>query len=290
MSKQTIFTAFLGLFLFLAQTMEAQKVIAVLDFNNTSGDTSIDYLKSGIPESMLTYLANYKEFSIVERSRLQDALKEIQLAQSGVIDESTAAKIGNAVGASAIIIGSYLKVGANIRINARLLDVASGKILMGEQVQGNAEQEIFQLLDDVSERMAKRLLGKETVTTTLTKQQANGKNGKKTSILPVSLMAVGGAGLVTGGVFFGLAEMSYKQYKETTVPADAESLREKTKMYDTTTLIAGGVGGAFLLSGLTIQLISSSKAKKVSMLENSGHRLSYGWSPNTATLSLSRKF
>jgi hypothetical protein len=105
-------------------------------------------------------------------------------------------------------------------------------------------------------------------------------------------MAVGGAGLATGGAFFGLAEMSYKQYKETTVHADAESLREKTKMYDTTTttLIAVGVGGAFLLSGLTIQWISSSKAKKVSMLENSGHRLSHGWSPNTATLSFSRKF
>jgi TolB-like protein len=107
--------------------MEAQIVIAGLDFNNTSGDTSIGYLKSDIPESMHTCLANYKEFAIVERSRLQDVLKEIQLAQSVVIDESTAAKIGNAVGASAIIIGSYLKVGSNIRINARLLDVASGK-------------------------------------------------------------------------------------------------------------------------------------------------------------------
>ena len=49
-------------------------------------------LKNGIPESMSTYLANYQSFQIVERGRLNDALKEMQLSQTGLIDESTAAK------------------------------------------------------------------------------------------------------------------------------------------------------------------------------------------------------
>ena len=94
-------------------------VIAVVDFRNTGNDESYDYLENTIPEAIITYLAKAGNVEIVERSRLKDALKEMELGMTGIIDEQTAIEVGKAVGASAILVGSFGSIGDVIRINAR---------------------------------------------------------------------------------------------------------------------------------------------------------------------------
>ena len=94
---------------------EAKKLtIAVVDFTNTNKDPELDYLVKGIPESIITYLGERGKVRIVERARLDAALKELKLGISGIVDEQTAVKIGKAVGATAIIVGSFIRVAGNI--------------------------------------------------------------------------------------------------------------------------------------------------------------------------------
>jgi len=232
---------------------QEKKIIAILDFYNTSKEEAINYLQNGIPESMMTYLANYKEFSIVERARLKDALNEMQLGMTGVIDETTASKIGHAVGANAIIVGSYLKVGNKVRINARLIDVQTGKILLGEQVTGDIENEIFQLLDKVSEKMAKRLLGKP-IEREESKSEYTGPQ-KKSLFFPIIMLGSGIGCLAGAGVTYYLAESSYSKYQDATTADDAVKYREDTKKYDKLTLILGSVGGGVILTYAILKYI-----------------------------------
>ncbi|RKY59390.1 MAG: hypothetical protein DRP94_03685, partial [Candidatus Latescibacterota bacterium] len=110
-------------------------VIAVVDFTNVGKDPQLEGLVKGIPESVTTYLGKKGKVRIVERSRLEAALKELQLGMTGIVDEETAARVGKAVGASAIMVGSFLKIGDLIRINARLIDVQTGEVIMADQVQ-----------------------------------------------------------------------------------------------------------------------------------------------------------
>ena len=69
--------------LVLAQDGE-KLVMAVVDFSNTKGDPEFDYLVKGIPESIIPYLGKSGKLEIVERSRLESALKEMQLTMSGI--------------------------------------------------------------------------------------------------------------------------------------------------------------------------------------------------------------
>ena len=139
---------------------EAKKLtIAVVDFTNTNKDPELDYLVKGIPESIITYLGKRGKVRIVERARLDAALKELKLGISGIVDEQTAVKIGKAVGATAIIVGSFIRVAGNIRINARLIDVQTGEIITAEQVQGPLN-EVFTLMDQTSEAMWAKLVGR----------------------------------------------------------------------------------------------------------------------------------
>ena len=139
---------------------EARKLtIAVVDFTNTNKDPELDYLVKGIPESIITYLGKRGKVRIVERTRLDAALKELKLGISGIVDEQTAVKVGKAVGATAIIVGSFIRVAGNIRINARLINVQTGEIITAEQVQGPLDQ-IFTLMDRTSEAMWAKLVGR----------------------------------------------------------------------------------------------------------------------------------
>ncbi len=131
--------------------------VAVVDFANTKKDPELDYLIKGIPESLITYLGKRGEVHIVERSRMEAALEEMKLGMSGIVDEQTAVEVGRAVGATAVMVGSFLQIGDRIRINTRLIDVGTSKIMAAEQTLGRVD-EIFELMDQTAEGMWAKLV------------------------------------------------------------------------------------------------------------------------------------
>ena len=139
--------------------LDDKTVIAVVDFRNTGNDESYDYLENTIPEAIITYLAKNGNIEIVERSRLVDASKEMELGMSGILDEQTAVKVGLAVGANAILVGSFVSIGNVIRINARLIDVKTSRIIKAEIVQGGVGVEIFNLMDEMARSIEAQLIG-----------------------------------------------------------------------------------------------------------------------------------
>ena len=108
---------------------------------------------------IITKMAGSGNLEIVERALLQAALKEIELGESGIVDEQTAVELGRAVGANAILLGSFVSIGETIRINARLIDVKTSKIIEAESVQGSANSEIFQLMDQLASTIESQLRG-----------------------------------------------------------------------------------------------------------------------------------
>lgn len=188
--------------------------IAIVDFKNTSGNSSLDYLEKSLPEMLITNLAIKGIFNIVERSRLQDAIKEMQLGMTGVVDQSNAVELGKAVGANAILLGSFLEISGVIRINARLIDVETSKVLKAESVQGDVGREIFNLTDQLANSIEAQFIDKTAKKTPPPKTVTPQKGAQKTPQPPPSkqltttkkggsktaLYLVGGALLVGGGV------------------------------------------------------------------------------------------
>jgi len=66
------------------------------------------------------------------------------LALTGIIDESKAAQVGKLLGAKLILTGSFLIMGETMRIDARLLDVSTGKVIMAKKIEGK-KNSFFQL-------------------------------------------------------------------------------------------------------------------------------------------------
>jgi len=189
-------------------------VIAVVDFRNTGGNDDLDYLEKTIPENIITRMAKSGQTEIVERSRLQEALTELELGLSGIVDEQSAVELGRAVGANAILLGSYASIGQKIRINARLIDVQTSRIIKADVVEGNVSSEIFTMMDQLAYSMESQLLNRENET--LQYQQipinrepvAEKKFKEKKPLLKRPIFWMATAAVVGGGVYFATQSSS----------------------------------------------------------------------------------
>ena len=123
--------------------------IAVMPFTNLSGQKEYDWLSIGIGEVLTTKLGNLSCFRMVERIKISEALKEIELGQTGLIDEADAPKVGKMIGAEKLVIGSFQISEQNIRIDARLLDVETGRVRVFAGANGELDK-IFEVQDRIA--------------------------------------------------------------------------------------------------------------------------------------------
>lgn len=134
----------------------AKRVVAVTSFANLNKDPAQDWLSTGIGETLTVKLSQVPSLAVVERMRLADAMKELQLQDTAVVDPATASKIGKVVGAQTIVMGAIQKVGEQLRLTARFVEADTGAITNTAQADGTVK-EVFDLQDRLADALLKSL-------------------------------------------------------------------------------------------------------------------------------------
>lgn len=123
----------------------APPALAVLYFDNDTGDAAYEHLGKGLADMMVTHLASVPTIRVVERDKLEALLKELKLQRTRYFDPRTAQKIGRGIGAEYAVTGAFLSVEPNIRIDVRLIRIATGEVVKAHMVVGRKER-FFELL------------------------------------------------------------------------------------------------------------------------------------------------
>lgn len=113
----------------LLASMAHAATLAVLYFEN-AGSPQLDPLKVGLAQMLVSDLRGTPGVKVVERSQLQAIMDELKLGHSGVVDPATAAKVGKLLGADTLLIGSYFEMMGTLRVDARLVRVETGEIVL----------------------------------------------------------------------------------------------------------------------------------------------------------------
>jgi len=115
--------------------------IAVLDFS------AIDLKKSiadTIREIIVTTIADYGIYELVERSQIDKLIGELNMTGSEDFEDETVIEIGKLAKAKIVLAGVVSKLGSKYIINVRGIEVDSGKILFGKNISCNSEDDIFE--------------------------------------------------------------------------------------------------------------------------------------------------
>ena len=146
--------------LFCSAALSAQDrpvTVLVQPFVNT-GSAEFSWIAAGMTDTVISDLARIKSIQVISDSDRVRVLKELELAQTGMLDEAAAQSVGKLLGADLIFTGSYLAAGGNIRVNARIIRVTSGKIEAVVKSDGTIS-DIFALQDSIVIKLSSEASG-----------------------------------------------------------------------------------------------------------------------------------
>jgi TolB-like protein/tetratricopeptide (TPR) repeat protein len=123
--------------------------IAVLPFDNMSGDAEQQYFSDGITEDIITELSRFRTFVVIARNssfQFRDKASDVR-------------RVARELGAQYVLEGSVRKAGTALRVTAQFIEGATGSHLWAERYDCSLE-DVFRVQDELVHRIVGRLEGR----------------------------------------------------------------------------------------------------------------------------------
>ena len=130
-------------------TLPDKPSIAVLAFQNMSGDPEQEYFADGIAEDIITELSRFKSLFVIARnSSFTYKGRSVDVKQ-----------VGRELGVRYVLEGSVRRSGPRVRVSAQLIDAFSGEHIWSERYDPTAG-EIFAVQDELTRKIVAVLPGR----------------------------------------------------------------------------------------------------------------------------------
>ena len=130
--------------------------IAVISFENQTGDEAFDYLQKAIPDLLITSLERNSRLYVATWERMLDLVEQLGKKDVNIIDQQLGFELCRLEGIQSIVTGSYIKAGDTFATNVNVLDVDTKRALQrfsskGEGVSSIINIQIDELTKEISE-------------------------------------------------------------------------------------------------------------------------------------------
>ncbi|HEX4198963.1 MAG TPA: TIR domain-containing protein [Caulobacteraceae bacterium] len=122
--------------------LPAKPSIAVLPFQNMSGDPEQEYFADAVTEDIITALSRWRWFFVIARNS--------SFSYKGADIDVT--RVGRELGVRYVLEGSVRKVGARVRVSAQLIDAATGVHIWADRFDRDLV-ELLALQDEITEEV-----------------------------------------------------------------------------------------------------------------------------------------
>jgi serine/threonine protein kinase/tetratricopeptide (TPR) repeat protein len=142
--------------LFLPKEIPVEHSMAVITFENQTGEQSYDYLQKAIPNLLITSLEQSNNISVVTWERMHDLLDLMGKGDVEVIDGDLGFELCRQNGIEAIVLGSYVKAGEMFATDVKVLDVRTKNLLKSTSSRGKGIDSILERqIDELSKEISK---------------------------------------------------------------------------------------------------------------------------------------
>jgi TolB-like protein len=289
-----------------AQTQPVKEKIVVLNFKAIKVDKDIAEV---LTENFITSIVDLNVFEVIERTQLNKIFEELKLTSTDEFSESTAIQIGKLAKSKIVIIGSIGKVGDQFSINARGIEVETGKITFAKNVIASSEKTLFDeikiLASLISNKQFEKIEKKKTVIVKEEKKPiifSNDQSYKMALTFVItgsSLLAVGIPTFVICMIYAIPSNFSTSQWIKFYNDSLGTSYNEKTSTdaYNTynaslnTVLAFAIIGGVITLAGFALDIASIPLfVKSYKTKEKLSLNINFGISGYNPAIALNLKF
>jgi tetratricopeptide (TPR) repeat protein/TolB-like protein/tRNA A-37 threonylcarbamoyl transferase component Bud32 len=134
----------------------AQKALAVVQIENLSEDQSLGWLDRGVAELLTTNLAQAKSLDVISTERMRGLINRRTKGQ-GTLPPGEAQEVAKEAQADLFLSGALLKVGSRLRLDLRVQETATGRVVFADKVEGDDAQAVFGMVDQATVGILNRL-------------------------------------------------------------------------------------------------------------------------------------
>ncbi len=125
-------------------------------FENNTGNEEMDWLRTGLTDMLVTDLSQSPDVEVLSTDRLVQILGSMDKLDDRQISFDTVQEVARRAGVKHVMLGSYIKAGETIRINVKLQEAATGRIISTERVDAANEASLFPTMDDLTRKVKAR--------------------------------------------------------------------------------------------------------------------------------------
>jgi eukaryotic-like serine/threonine-protein kinase len=134
----------------------AAKALAVVEIENMSGDRTIDWLEGGLAELLTTNLAQAKSLDVISTERVRSLISR-RTKSEGKLPPSQARDVAQEAHADLFLSGALLKVGPRLRLDLRVQETTTGRMVYADKVEGDDAQAVFGMVDQATAGILEKL-------------------------------------------------------------------------------------------------------------------------------------
>jgi len=151
-----LITGLLLVVFFLSPVAAAQvKKVAVLPFQMNSPE-KLDYLRDGVWDMLMSRIEVSNKIEVLGKPSVLDALDKVKKKQ---IAEPDVLTLGQDLKVDYVVWGSITKIGENVSLDGKLLDVAAKKSAVSVFEQSRGLNEVIPKINDFAKKIDQHILG-----------------------------------------------------------------------------------------------------------------------------------
>jgi len=147
--------------------------LAILYFENNSGEETLDNWRSGLSEMLITDLSQSKFLHVLSSDRIYTLLEKLNLIEKDKYSTDDLKNVASKGGVNHIIRGSYITAGDKFIVNASLMKADTAEVISSIREEGMGETSIIDSIDKITKRIKADLnLSEEQISGDLDKELA----------------------------------------------------------------------------------------------------------------------
>ncbi len=133
-----------------------RRAIAIMFFENKTGDQNLEWLQKGLTEMLVRSLSQSSSLSVLSTDRIFEILNRLGKSPEA-LDFDIAAIVAKEANVVAVLTGNISRNGDSLQINVKVLEPNQGKILKEESVEGAGLENIFSMVDQLTQKIMNSL-------------------------------------------------------------------------------------------------------------------------------------
>ena len=131
-----------------------KRSIAVMFFENRTGDKSLQWLQKGLTEMLIRSLSQSPSLNVLSIDRLFEIMERLNREGNGAaVDLDMAAVVAEEANVEAVLFGQVVRRGDSLQIRVKVKDPEESGILKETSVNGEGLENLFSMVDELTSKI-----------------------------------------------------------------------------------------------------------------------------------------